>query len=91
MSGISGNSKKIRKYLPAAFLVVFTIALMFYFKENRGDFGELVDKGKDVVHALMGGNPLIGNGEASVAHRHATSSGGHLSGSPGVHPRSCRS
>lgn len=61
MSSISGGSKKIKKYLPAAFLVIFTVVLMFYFKENRGDFGELVDKGKDDLLALYTENlqPLL--------------------------------
>lgn len=61
MSVVSRDRKKIKKYLPAAFLVVLTIALMFYFKENHGDFGEIVVKGKDDLLSLYTENlqPLL--------------------------------
>jgi len=61
MSSISGDKKNFKKYLPAAFLVVLTISLMLFFKENRGDFGELVDKGKDDLVSLYTENlqPLL--------------------------------
>lgn len=61
MSSISGNGKKFKKFIPAVFLVALTIALMFYFKENRGDFGELVEKSKDDLLTLYTQNlqPLL--------------------------------
>ncbi len=40
------KNSSFKKYLPIGLLVVITIALMFYFKENRGSFGELVDQGR---------------------------------------------
>lgn len=36
---------RLKKTAAPAALVLLTVFLMFYFKENRGDFGELVQKG----------------------------------------------
>lgn len=61
MSSFSGDEKKFKKYIPALFLAALTIALMFYFKENRSDFGELVEKSKDDLLTLYTQNlqPLL--------------------------------
>ena len=51
----------IKKYFPAAGLVILTLALMLYFKENRGDFGDLVHKGTNDILAFYTQNlkPLL--------------------------------
>ncbi len=53
--------QNIKKYLPGIFLAVLTITLMFYFKDNRGAFGEIVTKSKDDLFALYTKNlkPLL--------------------------------
>lgn len=62
MSDNGSESKSIKKYLPLAALVIITVALMYYFKENRGgNLGEMVDKGKADLISLYTENlqPLL--------------------------------
>lgn len=53
--------QNIKKYLPGILLGGLTVLLMFYFKDNRGAFGEIVTKSKDDLLALYTENlrPLI--------------------------------
>lgn len=46
MTDTTKKNSSFKKYSPIGFLILITIALMFYFKENRGSFGELVDQGR---------------------------------------------
>ncbi len=61
MDDSSKNKNSFKKYLPLVFLVIITIALMFYFKENKGSIGEIVDKSTDDIISLYTANlqPLL--------------------------------
>lgn len=53
--------QNLKKYLPGILLAALTVLLMFYFKDNRGAFGEIVTKSKDDLLALYTENlkPLL--------------------------------
>ncbi|MDZ7766725.1 MAG: hypothetical protein U5K00_20280 [Melioribacteraceae bacterium] len=62
MSDNANKPKSIKRYLPIAALAIITVALMFYFKENRGgNLVEIVDKGKTDLISLYTDNlqPLL--------------------------------
>ena len=61
MPNLSLNKRKIRKSIPGILLVILTLSLMFYFKQNKGDIGEIVSKGTDDLNSLYTENlkPLL--------------------------------
>ena len=62
LSDNASKPKSIKRYLPIVALAIITVALMFYFKENRGgNLVEIVDKGKTDLISLYTDNlqPLL--------------------------------
>ncbi len=51
----------LKKYFPYAFLIILTIVLMFFFKHNRREIGEMLEEGKSNLLAFYSQNlrPLL--------------------------------